>query len=149
MTIWLCVLAAFAGVLNPVQSGANGHLGKIIGNPFYVVLVSLSISLAFTLVMILILPLTDDLSYFRRLSLAPWWSWIGGVCGAVFVLSQPLVAPRLGASMYIGITVTASVLSSVILDHFGLLGFPEHPISVARLIGAGLMITGVIFIAKG
>jgi hypothetical protein len=50
MILWLCLLAALAGVLNPVQSGANGEMGRVLGNPFGVVLLSLSISLAFTLV---------------------------------------------------------------------------------------------------
>jgi uncharacterized membrane protein YdcZ (DUF606 family) len=50
MIVWLCLLAALAGVLNPVQSGANGEMGRVLGNPLGVVLLSLSISLAFTLV---------------------------------------------------------------------------------------------------
>jgi len=49
MLLWLCLLAALAGVLNPVQSGANAELGRVLGSPFGVVIVSLCISLAFAL----------------------------------------------------------------------------------------------------
>jgi len=147
MIVWLCLLAALAGVLNPVQAGANGELGRVLGNPFGVVLVSLSISLAFTLVAGLFTR-GGDTSGFSHLTQAPWWAWVGGFCGAVFLASQLLAAPRLGAAVYIGITVTASAIASVLLDHFGLLGFSQHLASIGRMIGAALMIAGVSLIAK-
>jgi transporter family-2 protein len=147
MILWLCLLAALAGLLNPVQSGANGELGRVLGNPFGVVLVSLSVSLAFTLVAGWFTR-GGDTSGLSNLMNAPWWAWAGGFCGAVFLVSQPLAAPKLGAAVYIGITVTASAIASVLLDHFGLLGFPQHPASLWRILGAGLMIAGVSLIAR-
>jgi len=146
MLLWLCLLAALAGVLNPVQSGANAELGRVLGNPFGVVIVSLCISLAFALLANL-LSRGGDAFDFGRLAQAPWWAWVGGFCGAIFLVSQPLAAPRLGAAVYIGITVTASAIASVLLDHFGLLGFQQHTASVGRIIGAALMIAGVSLIA--
>jgi bacterial/archaeal transporter family-2 protein len=49
--------------------------------------------------------------------------------------------------LFIGLTVTASTLLSVVLDHYGWLGFAEHPAGPGRLIGAVLMIVGVGLIA--
>jgi bacterial/archaeal transporter family-2 protein len=147
MIVWLCLLAALAGVLTPAQSGANGEMGRVLGNPFGVVLLSLSISLVFTLVAGLFTR-NGDTSGFSHLTQAPWWAWVGGFCGPVVLLSQPLAAPRLGAAVYIGITVTASAIASIMLDHFGLLGFHQHSASIGRLIGAALMIAGVSLIAK-
>ncbi len=147
MIVWLCMLAALAGVLNPVQSGANAQLGRVLGNPFGVVLISLSISLVFTLAAGLFTR-SIDASSFSRLSNAPWWAWAGGFCGAIFVMSQPLAAPRLGAAVFIGVTVTASAIASLLLDHFGLLGFQQHSAGIWRVVGAGLMIAGVSLIAR-
>ena len=147
MTLWLCLLAALAGALSSVQAGANGQLGRIIGNPFGVAAVSLSISILFALAALFFAP-GSDLTGFKRIGEAPWWAWIGGFCGAIFVLSQPLVAHQLGAAVYIGLTVTASAIGSVLLDHFGLLGFQQHTASIWRIAGAALMIAGVSLIAK-
>ncbi len=147
MIVWLYLLAALSGMLSSIQSGANGELGRVLGNPLSVVLVSLSISLAFTLAAGLFIR-TGNSSGFSHIWQAPWWAWAGGICGAVFVLSQPLAAPRLGAAVYIGITVTASLIASIALDHFGLLGFSQHSASIGRIIGAALMIAGVSLIAK-
>ena len=85
----------------------------MLGNPFGVVLVSLTISLAFALVAGLFTR-GGDTSGFSHLTQAPWWAWMGGICGAIFLVSQPLAAPRLGAAGYIGITVTASAIASEI-----------------------------------
>ena len=119
----------------------------MLGNPFGVVLVSLSVSLAFTLVAALFTR-GGDTSGFSHLTQAPWWAWVGGFCGAVVVVSQPLAAPRLRAAMYIGITVTASAIASVLPGHFGLLGIHQHSASIGRLIGAAPMIAGLSSIAK-
>lgn len=146
MIVWLCLLAALAGILNPVQSGANAQLARVTGNPFAVVMISLSISLAFTLAVGLFVRAPAPV--ISQLTKAPWWAWAGGFCGAVFLASQPLAAPRLGAAVYIGITVTASLIASVALDHFGLLGFQQHVAGVGRVLGAALMIAGVTLIAR-
>jgi transporter family-2 protein len=38
------------------------------------------------------------------------------------------------------------MLGALAFDHFALLGVPENPISPARLIGAALLVAGVILI---
>jgi transporter family-2 protein len=147
LIVWICMLAALAGALSSVQSGANGELGRLLGNPFWVASISLSISLALTVALGLFTR-GAGVSAFTQLTQAPWWAWAGGLCGAIFVSAQPVAAPRLGAAVYIGITVTASAIASLILDHFGLLGFQHHPASVWRILGAALMVAGVSLIAR-
>jgi transporter family-2 protein len=53
----------------------------------------------------------------------PWWAWIGGLSGATVLASQLFVAQRIGAGPYVGPVVTAAVVVSLALDHFGLVGF--------------------------
>jgi transporter family-2 protein len=38
--------------------------------------------------------------------------------------------------------------ASLVLDHYGWVGFPEHPISGIRLLGAALVILGVVLVQK-
>jgi transporter family-2 protein len=139
-------IAAVAGALTPVQSGANGTLGKVFGNPYAPVLISLCVSTAFALVIALA---ARGLSFLdpARVADVPWWAWSGGLCGMILVFSQPIAAPALGAAVYIGIVVTASAIASVAIDHLGLLGFAQHPAGLGRIAGAVLMIAGVYLIA--
>ena len=145
--VFFWFIAALAGALTPVQSGANGTLGKVFGNPYTPVLVSLSVSVIFALIVALAVRGTGVLDTARAAE-APWWAWIGGFCGAILVFSQPTAAPVLGAAVYIGITVAAALIASVAIDHFGLIGFAQHPASLGRLFGAGLMVLGVYSIAR-
>ncbi len=145
MGFWL--IATVAGILSSIQSGANGTLGKVFGNPFAPVLISLAVSLLFAVAVALAVRGT---AWFdpSRAAAAPWWAWAGGFCGTIFVFAQPIAAPRLGAAVYIGVTVTAALIASVAIDHFGLLGFALHPANAGRIAGAALMIAGVYLIAS-
>ncbi len=82
-----------------------------------------------------------------KLAEVPWWGWIGGVISALYIVSM-LVAPgQLGAGLFTGLTVTAAVLTSIALDHWGLVGFPVHAAGAGRLIGAALMVAGLVCVA--
>ena len=54
----------------------------------------------------------------------------------------------MGSGMFTGLSLTASLLTSIVLDQFGLMGFRQHPLSSLRVTGAGLMIAGIWLIAK-
>ena len=83
----------------------------------------------------------------ERLAHIPWWAWVGGIIGAVYIMSMLLVAERLGAAFFLGRTVTAAIVTSLMLDHFDLVGFPRHPAGAWRSLGAALMISGLSLIA--
>jgi transporter family-2 protein len=59
-----------------------------------------------------------------------------------------LLAPRLGAGELIGLVVAGQLIFSVLLDHFGWIGFAQHPASMTRLAGCALMVIGVFLIAE-
>ncbi|MGO9867384.1 MAG: DMT family transporter [Rhodomicrobium sp.] len=147
MSIFPWLIAALAGVLTPVQSGANGTLGKVFGNPYAPLLISLAVSAVFAAIVALAVRGLDILDP-ARAAQAPWWAWIGGFCGTILVFSQPTAAPRLGAAIYIGVVVTASAIASIAIDNFGILGFAPHPASIGRVAGAALMVAGVYLIAS-
>lgn len=139
--------AVVAGLLNAFQSGANATLSKTLQQPFLAALVIVSISATSLLVAGLA---SGHLAWpeVARWNELPWWAWIGGIFGANFLMWQLLVAHQIGAGPYIGLTVTAAVIVSLVLDHFGWVGFEQHPANLWRLVGSGLMIIGVGLIAR-
>jgi transporter family-2 protein len=82
------------------------------------------------------------------LTSAPWWVWAGGLFGGVFVTAAAAFAPRLGAATFISITIAGQVLVSILLDHFGVVGFAARPVTLPRLLGALLLIAGVLIVRK-
>ena len=75
-----------------------------------------------------------------------WPSWTGGIFGAIFIGTAILMVPRLGAATVLALIVVGQMLGSLAFDHFGLLGVPQHPASLARLAGAAFLLLGVVLI---
>ena len=73
---------------------------------------------------------------------------VGGVGGALFILMMLTAAPKLGPGAFTGLTVTAAIIATLAIDHFGWLGADRHPAGLARLAGGTLMIVGVALVAK-
>ena len=82
----------------------------------------------------------------HRASSAPWWAWVGGLLGAVYVTSTVVVPVRMGGAAFFGILVAAQLVTSVILDRFGAIGFPKHDLSPGRLIGVAMLIGGAVLV---
>ena len=89
----------------------------------------------------------DTFPAWSRMVATPWWAWIGTAIAAVPIITTVMFAGSLGAAPYIGIVVTATIVCSVLLDHFGIIGFDVHRAGALRLLGAALMIGGVTLIA--
>jgi transporter family-2 protein len=68
--------------------------------------------------------------------------------GALFVTSTIFLAPKLGAVTLLALLVSGQMLASLVLDHFGWLGYPEHLISIPRVLGVLFLLVGVILVQK-
>jgi bacterial/archaeal transporter family-2 protein len=143
---WLLTpVAVMAGMLMVVQAACNGMLEKALDRPVTVAVLSLSVGISVLLIGGLVLGKLEFPS--GKIAQVPWWAWFGGACGAISLLSQPLAAPRLGAAMFIGLFVTASSVASIVVDHFGWLGFEQHPANLGRIIGGLLMVIGIALVS--
>lgn len=146
MKISLLLFVTLAGILNTIQSGSNTTLNKTLDRPLWAVVCVFSVGLATSLAIAVVsgqrLPDSHDLA---RL---PWWAWIGGLLGAVYIVSMVLAADKLGAAVFTGLTVTTAVVTSLVMDHFGLMGFERHAAGFGRIAGGLLMIAGIGLIAR-
>ena len=142
----LLLIAALIGALLPVQAGVNAQLRVALSDPLATALASFLVGaagLAATLVASRApVPLGDA---WARSS---WWHWTGGLLGAAYIVAAVILAPRLGAAVLTAAVVAGQMAASVALDHFGLVGFPEHPLTVSRLFGASLVILGVVLVQR-
>ncbi|TNC15314.1 DMT family transporter [Methylobacterium terricola] len=145
MPALIALIALLAGALNTVQAGANTTLNKALGQP---VLVALTVSAANVLVYLAAAPFVGlGWPGSGRFAQVPWWAWLGGAMGGAYVLAMIFLAGRLGSAVFAGLTVTAGLVTSVVLDHYGWVGFAQHPAGPGRILGCGLMIAGVALIS--
>jgi transporter family-2 protein len=145
MPVLAALIAIVAGMLNTVQAGANATLNKALGEP---ILAALVVSAANAVVYLAAVPFVGlGWPGGGRLAQVPWWAWLGGAMGGAYVLAMIVLAGRLGAAVFTGLTVTAGLVTSVLLDHYGWVGFAQHPAGLWRILGCGLMVGGVALIS--
>ena len=142
---WPYVLfAVVAGAMIPFQAGVNSQLAHWVGGPIRAAFVSFVVgTLALLLVAAFVRRPVPSLG---SLGDAPWWVWVGGLLGAFYVAGSIVAAPRLGAALLIAAVVAGQTAASVVIDHWGWVGFKEQQISPGRIVGVLLVATGVALV---
>ncbi|WP_288496933.1 DMT family transporter [uncultured Acinetobacter sp.] len=79
----------------------------------------------------------------------PLWSLAGGLIGACALFSYVVLAPKIGFSALLGLAIVGQLLSSQMIDHFGLLGAVKRPVSLSKLAGMLVMLIGLIVMLFG
>jgi transporter family-2 protein len=137
---WLLLsLPIIAGMLNALQSGINGTLGKKIG-VFEASLVNFIVG---TLVLILVTVLFGK-GDFPSVFSVPKWQWLGGVLGAIYVLFVVIMVPKIGVAPVVICIITGQLVMSSMIDHFGLFG-TKVPFDWNRLVGILFMALAIYF----
>ena len=143
--LWAYLLFGLAaGAMLPIQFGINAQLARWVESPVRAALVSFAVG---TLAL-----LAAALAFYRgwpageRLGDAPWWVWTGGLFGAFYVLGSIVVAPKLGAVALVAVILAGQALASVLVDHFGWVGFEEHALTPGRIVGIALLGVGVALV---
>ena len=146
----LYFVIAMTGALIAVQAGCNATLEKSLQNPVLSAFLSFCAGTAALLVAFAIYAAVTRMPMPRaaQWSAEPGWGWVGGALGAMYILCMVLTAQRVGSGVFIGLTVTATIVASLVMDHYGLLGFKQHTAGLGRLIGGALMIAGMLLIGK-
>jgi transporter family-2 protein len=144
--IFFLFLALAAGVLLPVQAGLNAQLRTALGSPIAAAFVSFLVGTAALAAATLLFRVSFPVT--RAWGVTHPIQWSGGVIGAVYVLAAVVLAPKLGAGTLVAAVVAGQMITSLALDHYGLIGFPIHSLSPVRLAGAALVIAGVVLIQR-
>jgi bacterial/archaeal transporter family-2 protein len=147
----LAVFGVLAGIALATQAAVNAHLGKTLDSLSLAAFVSY---LGGTIVMALVLaagkpaglglpPLGGGV-----LSRVPWWAWTGGLLGSIYVMISIVLVPRLGNATVLSLFVLGQMLASITFDHFGLFGLTVRPADLGRILGAGLVVIGVLLMRR-
>ncbi len=140
------LLAFLTGVAISVQAGVNSNLRLGLGNPVLAALISFGTG--FVTLLMLHLGMRGGLPTSTTVRSLAWWKYTGGVIGAVYVTTVILSVPRIGTANLVSLSVAGQLIAAVVLDHYGLLGFAQHPANGWRLLGAALILAGVWLVVK-
>jgi len=134
-------VAFFTGAAIAVQALANSRLRFALGTPVWAAIAQFIVGLA-ALVAIAIVtrqPAPDT----GGLSRMPWWGWVGGAIGALFITVSIVLTPRLGTAVTLATMTVGQMLAALVLDHYGWLGAPMIRLSLPRVLGAACLLAGI------
>lgn len=132
----LIMLAAGIGI--PVLAALNAALGQRLGSPIAAGVILFLVALTTTAVVFLV----SGASLKGALS-APPHLFLAGTLVAFYVLTITWVAPTFGVGNAVFFVLIGQLISAAIIDHFGLFGAAQHPLTWARAGGIGVMAAGV------
>jgi transporter family-2 protein len=78
-----------------------------------------------------------------QITSVPPYLFVGGFVGAAVLVTAVVAVPRLGAASLIAALIVGQLIGAMILDHFGLLGLQDTPMTPIRLGGAILLVIGM------
>jgi len=140
----LSVILFVAGTGIPIMAALNAGLGTRLGNPIPAAFVLFLMALSVTAV----LTFSNSLPSKDQVISIPVHYYLGGLFVAFYVLSMTWIAPKIGLGNAIFIVLLGQLIAAAIIDHFGRLHVAKAPITTARIVGLGLMVTGVYLARK-
>lgn len=144
---WLWrLVGVLAGMLLAVQFAINGELGKVLQSSTHAALVSFLVGTTMLIIMVGIM----DRSYANikkaiRES-APWWVWIGGILGGLYILINVYLVEQIGTGQTVVLVLFGQIAGSLLVEQFGLFRSYKNQIIPVQILGLIVMIVGVFLI---
>jgi transporter family-2 protein len=131
-------LAVLNGMLISIMIMLNGKLASIYGNYHATVFIHLTGFLLITLILI-----------FQRKRIAtkgkiPLYLYTGGIIGVATSVFCNIGAIELGVTVTLALSLLAQTITSLVIDHNGLLGVPRSPFHKHKLVGTSFILLGIL-----
>ncbi len=146
MKIHLYIMTMFLGVVLAVHLAMNGKVGSVlqnarVGNALFWCIGALG-------------AVAIGLSGWRSGALEPLKQvhpalLTAGILGACLVFAIAWLIPKVGAGNIMIVLLAGQVIGGLVMSHYGWLGSPVQPITLAKVAGVVVMIGGVVLATRG
>jgi transporter family-2 protein len=141
--LWTVLAGLVGGAAIGVQSPLAGAMGQRVGGTASSFIVHFS-GMVFS-ALLLFLRGGERIRDWQKL---PWYMLGAGIFGLILYQTIYITLPRLGGTMMVTLIIVGQLVVGILVDHFGWLGVPVHPVSAARIFGVVLLLAGGYLIAR-
>ena len=146
MNLFFTILAFLIGILLPIQVGVNVELAIYINSPILAAFISFLVG-AFCLILIAFI-VKSPFPTWSQIMEVPSWTLAGGLIGASVVFASIVAGPNIGALALVSLLLAGQLIGSVLIDHYGWLGFTVQKMDFQRSLGIILLVGGFLLIRK-
>lgn len=141
---WMMMLVVLlGGAATAVQAGVNGALGRKVGT----IEGAFTSFLIGTVALFLIMMFVGKGNVLQIVSL-PKWQLTGGLLGALYIIGMVFAVPKIGVASSMVAVIAGQLLTSTILDHFGVMSGKPIPIDWQRVLGIVLLAAALFLFYK-
>ena len=140
MKIHLFALMLLIGIVLALHLTMNAQVGIILKNP------KMGNALFWIIggVTEVIIGLTSwETEVFNRIKDVPIWLLTAGAMGGLLVFGIAWIIPQIGAGPAFILMIAGQIITGMVFSHFGILGSPVEPITLTKVLGALLLLSGV------
>jgi transporter family-2 protein len=136
------LLVALGGAGLTMQMACNSRLRAATGSPVLTTIISVFLTLlSLALVWASGATARGSIPAFNSV---PKWAWLGGVFAAYYLIAALIALPRLGAASVSSLVIAGQMIAALILDSTGAFGVPHISLTSPRVVGAVLVVVGVV-----
>jgi bacterial/archaeal transporter family-2 protein len=158
VAVALPATAAFVvGAVVAIQARTNGDLAERLGGGFaggaLAAAISFVVGLAALLVYVVLAPSARrgmaELPAALRTHRLAWWQCLGGLCGALLILSQAVSVPTIGVAVFTVTVVAGQTTSGLVVDKVGLGPAGRQAVTPTRVVASALAVAAVVLSVSG
>ncbi|AFS01008.1 DMT family transporter [Lentilactobacillus buchneri] len=136
-------ISLVAGFLLSNQSPINADLSRLVKSPFIAGTISFIIGTLF--LAILAMSMTGRLfPNGNFIQAQPAWIWLGGLLGSIYLTSNILLFPKIGAIQTTILPIMGQITMGTVTDWLGWFGSDKVAMTAWRLVGILILIVGVL-----
>jgi len=140
------LLPLIGGALIAAQAPVNARLRLALASPLGSALVSFVIGSL--LLLVAVAAVSDGRAVLGGLGGGPWWAYLGGAFGAVFVVATLVAAPRIGVTATFVAVIAGQVAAAALIDRFGWLGQRAIPLHPERVAALALLVVSLVLLVR-
>lgn len=88
-------------------------------------------------------------SSLRIIASVPWWAWLAGFFGAIFLICVTFAPNLVGLGPTVAVVLVTQLAAAIIIDNFGLFGVVKRRATLFEFLGLGFVTIGAVFIGLG
>ncbi len=135
---------AVGGACIATQAPINSRLGSHVGDPVTAAAISFIVG---AIVLSLIVLARGAVPSGAQMAAAPWWAWVGGALGAIYVWAAVWAVGTLGVVTMVAALIFGQLAAALVLDAIGAFGLQVREISWTR-IAAIVMVAGGLVLSR-
>ena len=139
------LLPLVGGAMIAAQAPVNARLRVVLGSQFGSAVISFAVGLVLLLGAMVV---TGQGGAMANVGGGPWWAYLGGLFGAVFVVATLVAAPQIGVTVTFVAAITGQIILSSLVDRFGWFGVTPIELSWQRVAALLLILTSLVLLLR-